>query len=362
LQRKIQDDLLELKMLNILLSGPGLMGTQHARLIRARPDCRLTAIVAPNTKQNADFAESVGAAIYPEIEEALQRHQIDGAIVSSPNEFHYSQATACINYSVPAIIEKPITDNVTQALQLAETSERRGVPLMVGHHRAYSPLLPAADSFLQSQAFGKLVALTGTALFYKPAGYFADGPWRTRAGGGPILINLIHEIGLMRHFAGEIISVSAFASHDTRNFEVEDSVAISLRFENGAVGTFLLSDTAASSKSWEMTSGENPVYPYYPKDNCWHFAGTHGSLDFPSMKAWTYKNSEERSWRVPFDTSEISYKRLDPLKLQLDHFLDVLQGNASPRVSARDGYRNLLAATAIQRSIQTEKIIFLSEI
>lgn len=339
--------------LRVLLSGPGLIGRKHVELIQAHKDCELVGIVGPVTSENEEFAASKNVDLYPEFADAIGSGGVDASIISSPNGFHYEQAIACVALGIPTLVEKPLTDNIEDAARLVEQSELSGVPVLVGHHRTYSSLLDVALEFLRSDCFGRMVALQGSALFYKPETYFQDGPWRTKLGGGPILINLIHEIGLMRQFAGEIISVQALASHHIRKFEVEDTVSIAFRFKEGALGTFILSDAAASSKSWEMTSGENPTYPHFPDENCYHFAGTNGSLDFPSMKAKSYRRDVTPSWWNKFVEHSLAIERKDPLFLQLEHFVDVVRNGAAPRVSARDGYLNMLVIEAIRRSIET---------
>jgi predicted dehydrogenase len=343
--------------LNVLLSGPGLMGKQHAKLLLSHTDCRLAAIVGPLSPCNEATALMCGAKFYSDFDEALRSERFDAAIVSSPNQFHFDQAAACIRSGIPVLVEKPITDRVDDARRLVCLSEDSQVPVLVGHHRTYSPLLAVAERFLRSPRFGRPVAMQGAALFHKPATYFKEGPWRAKAGGGPILINLIHEIGLVRFFFGEIRSVFAIAARNIRDFEVEDTVAITFTFPNGALGTFLLSDTAASSKSWEMTAGENPAYPHFPAENCYHFAGTNGSLDFPSMEVRYYSKGSEPSWWRPFERTQIGVTRCNPLERQLDHLVDVARGRAAPRVSARDGYLNMLVVQAIGRSIATERAV-----
>jgi hypothetical protein len=76
---------------------------------------------------------------------------------------------------------------------------------------------------------------------------------------------------------------------------VEDTVAIDLRFENGALGSFLLSDTAASPKSWEQSSQENEAYPTYADEDAYLVMGTHGSLAVPTMRLRRYPRKEDRS-------------------------------------------------------------------
>jgi predicted dehydrogenase len=343
--------------LNVLLSGPGLMGKQHAKLIKAHPDCKLSAIVAPSSECNKQVARTNGATFYSSLEEALRLEHFDAAIISSPNEFHFAQASACVRAGIPVLVEKPITDDVADAHRLVRLAESSKVPVLVGHHRTYNPLLAAAERFLRSPMFGRPVALQGSALFYKPGSYFKEGPWRAVLGGGPILINLIHEIGLMRFFFGEIRRVFAVAGRDVRNLEVEDTVAISLAFANGALGTFLLSDAAASSKSWEMTTGENSAYPHFPTEDCYHFAGTNGSLDFPSLEARYYAAGSEPSWWHRFEKSKIPLAQGDPLTLQMNHLVEVVRGQATPRVSVRDGYLNMLVARAITQSVATERAV-----
>lgn len=346
----------------IAVAGPGLIGRKHVQLIHENPNCCLSAIIAPNTPDNEEFCATNNVTLYADFDSAFASEKIDAAIISSPNEFHYEQVLACIARGIPTLVEKPLTSSVSEADRLVEKIDKTKTPVLVGHHRTYSTLIDPALDFLRSSSFGDLVALQGSALFRKPESYFLDGPWRKEIGGGPILINLIHEIGLMRLFAGEIVAVQALASHDIRQFSVEDTVSIALKFAGGALGSFILSDTAASSKSWEMTSGENPSYPHYSDENCYHFTGTNGSLDFPSMRAKSYRSDVTPSWWNSFDEHSIQFERKDPLMLQLEHFLDVVRHDVEPRVSARDGYMNMLVVEAIQRSIQTGSAVRLENI
>src|SRR6185369_5180836 len=164
-------------------------------------------------------------------------------------------------------------------------------------------------------------------------GYY-DGAssWRREPGGGPILLNMIHEVGNLRSMCGEIIAVQAFTSNATRNFAVEDTAAITLSFASGALGTFMLSDTAASDRSWEHTSGEDPRYAkaHTDEDDCYVVAGTFGSLAIPTMRLQRYPTVADQSWHKALVKSTIELDRIDPLGRQIAHFVDVIRGNAKP--------------------------------
>ncbi|MBU2759070.1 Gfo/Idh/MocA family protein [Acidithiobacillus sulfurivorans] len=343
--------------IRILLVGCGLGGRKHLELLAYSTRSILAAVVAPLRDSNLACASEMNVPLFASMEEALDRVEIDAAIIASPNNFHAEQTMLCINKGVPVLVEKPLTTDLWSAAAICRESKTRNVPVLVGHHRAYNPLLLAAKEFMNSEKFGEFVAMQGSALFRKPEHYFKEGPWRTRIGGGPILINLIHEIGVIRFLCGPISAVSVLASNARRRFDVEDTAAISIRFNNGALGTFVLSDIAASNRSWELATGENPAYPHSSDATCYHFAGTKGSLDFPTLQARFYESNDTASWWNPFMTEVLSSTPFDPLKRQLAHFEDVVTKKTEPLVPATIGFENMQVLEAIQQAILTGETI-----
>lgn len=341
----------------LVVVGPGLMGSKHIELILRSPRCELAAIVTPEREVFNDVGERLNVPLFHDLEACLASVAPSGVVISSPNEFHYDQACLCVERDIPVLIEKPITSSYDDAVRLVDLVARRNAKVIVGHHRAHSPLIATAKAVIEEGRLGRLVAIQGSAIFYKPPEYFEAGPWRREPGGGPILINLIHEIGIMRTLCGEISAVQAIASNTLRGFAVEDTVAINLQFRNGALGTFVLSDTGASPRSWEQTSRENPVYPTYPDEDCYSITGTLGSLDFPTLRLKSYPAPQAPSWHVPFAEEVIPVVREDPLERQLDNFLDVIVGVADPVVTAFDGAQNVRVADAIRRAAETRSLI-----
>jgi predicted dehydrogenase len=214
-----------------------------------------------------------------------------------------------------------------------------------------------ARQVVESGQLGRLVSVMGSATFMKPDHYFDDGPWRREKGGGPILINMIHEVHNLRMLCGEVVAVQAFQSNAVRGFDVEDTVAINLRFANGVLGSFMLSDTAACPRSWEQTSQENKSYASYDDEDCYVLAGTNGSLSVPTMRLKTYPRPEDRSWWKPFEVGTVGMVRDDPLKHQIEHFGAVVRGETAPLVTARDGLQNLKVTEAIAEAAASGRVV-----
>ena len=327
-----------------------MIGLAHIDVTQKSPTCALSAIVDPAPATKA-IAAKAGVPLYKSLDELFEKNRPDGVILATPNQLHLEQSLKCMAAGVAQLLEKPITPTVREAETLVKEADKTAAKVLIGHHRAHSPIMARAKELIDEGRLGQLVAVMGSAVFFKPDQYFADGPWRREAGGGPILINMIHEVDDLRAMCGEIVEVQALVSNAIRGFPVEDTVALNLRFANGALGTFLLSDTAATARSWEQTSGENSSYASYPDEDCYVIAGVSGSLAVPSMRLKVYAG--ERSWWKPFETSVVEVQRTDPLSRQLEHFCAVVRGEATPLVSARDALQTLRVTLAIDESART---------
>jgi predicted dehydrogenase len=340
----------------IAVAGAGYIGLAHMDVTRASPTCTLAAVVDP-APAAVEIAAKAGVPLYKSLGELFAKNRPDGVILATPNQLHVEHALACIAAGVPCLLEKPIAPTVREAETLVKEVDRVGAKVLIGHHRAHSPIMARAKQLIDEGRLGQLVAVMGSAVFYKPDEYFQDAPWRKQIGAGPILLNMIHEVHNLRMLCGDIVAVQAIASHAVRGFPVEDTVAINLRFANGALGSFLLSDTAACARSWEQTSQENKAYATYPDEDCYVIAGTFGSLSIPTMRLKTYARAEDRSWWKPFQQSVAEMARDDPLAHQIEHFGLVVRGEAAPIVSARDGLQNLRITEAIAEAARSGSVV-----
>jgi len=322
--------------MRIAVVGAGQFGRKHIETVRNEPQCELVAVADP---------AYTGELAFSDYREMLDRAKPQGVIIATPNALHVPVGLACVERSVPVLVEKPIADTVAASNELVNAAQRRRVPLLVGHHRRYNPILEKAREIVQGGGIGRLTAVAALWLLQKPADYF-DVTWRREAGGGPLLINAIHDIDDLRFVCGEIDEVRAITSNSTRKFTVEDSAAIALRFASGAVGTLTVSDAVAAPWSWELTAGENSVYPRQDQ-SCYFFTGTEGALAVPEMTLFTY--GEKQGWYAPLAKRTLEVKREDPQVRQLRHFCRVIRGEEAPRIDGADATRTLAVIEAIRK-------------
>jgi len=173
-----------------------------------------------------------------------------------------------------------------------------------------------------------------------------------------VLINLIHEIDLLRHLGGEMASITGMVSNAVRSFPVEDTAGAVISFANQAVGTILCSDTGLSPWTIEQGTGESPMFPR-SGENSYRFIGTEGALELPNLKLWNARDPKAVGWDKPLSVTPLPVADTDPYVEQLRHFRRCIQEGEAPVVSAEDGARTLVATLAVGESGRTGRPVAL---
>ncbi|MEP1209820.1 MAG: Gfo/Idh/MocA family oxidoreductase [Rhizobiaceae bacterium] len=336
----------------LALIGAGVIGQRHLAAIAQVPDVELVAIADPSPASEK-LAGDLNAAHFADSVDLLEVCRPDGVIIATPTEHHLMPVIAALESGAHVLVEKPIMATLEECEQTIATANSADRHVLVGHHRRYYGLVNQARDLIRQGRLGQLVGVVGQWNVRKHADYYAPD-WRQKWQAGPILTNLIHDMDLLRYIAGDIVSISAETSNSVMGFEKEDAAAMVMRFENGALGTFLLSDQSHSPWSWEQATGENAAFPR-TGENPLRFMGTEGSLEFPNLKLWS--SDAEAEWRTPLSRADLSNSLEDAFVNQISHFHAVVQGRELPRITAQDATDTLKATLAVYQSAQSSSRI-----
>ena len=330
----------------IAVAGYGLIGKRQVDVLCRSSDTSVASIIEPNEAGRAEAAER-GIPVFATLQEMFDEDTPDGVVLATPTPLHVEQGLACINHRCPVLIEKPIAVSAADATTLTEAAKNADVPVLVGHHRRHNGIVQAAKQALANGKIGDIRSVQATCWFYKPDHYFDVAPWRKSKGAGPISVNLVHDIDLLRYFCGEVSTVKAVVAPSVRGFENEDLATTILTFESGAIATISVSDSIVAPWSWELTARENSVYPA-TNESCYLIGGTNGSLSLPDLRLWHHVS--EPDWWTPISATSLKFDDEDPLFVQMSHFARVVKRLEPPLVSSIEGMRSLEVVEAVAAS------------
>lgn len=323
-------------MKRILVAGGGLIGIRHLRAVQANPNCVLAGLADPDMSIQPDVPR------YAQMADVADT--VDGVIIATPTHLHTEHAKHAAERGWHMLIEKPVAGTLHDASDLEATLRTTRSRSLVGHHRRYHACVQQLKALIKEGRIGQVVTATLIWAMRKPDAYF-DGNWRA-AGGSPVMINLVHDIDLLRFCIGEITQTAALRGVPLRGSDRIESGAVALAFDNGATGTISFADTAPSPWGFEAATGENPNIGTTQQDMLW-IAGTNGAISFPSMTLWTGTEWGNAATRLPLTPAQNTQT---PLDAQLCHFIDVMNG-ADPMIDVADATRTLAIASEIETQL-----------
>ncbi len=340
-------------MSKVKLAVIGLnFGKTHARNIKTDSvDAELVA-VCDILEPLAAFAKELEVPFYTDYKEMFEKEHLDGIVIAVPPHVHAEVATFFLEHGVHTFVEKPITHSLEEADALIAASEKSGAKLLVGHQHRFDPGVMLTKQKIESGEIGQLIGFHVYGVYSKLKGYFKD-EWRNKreTGGGPLTSNGIHDIDRIRYICGDIESVTALMSNKYRGFEVEDTMAVSIKCKNGVVGTYYVSDCSYPTTEYTDTYffGDASV-----RFNCSSMYPTEGRHSFEEA---TMNDIHPAYYLRELDVNKKVLPGQNNHAVEMNHFSKVIQGLEEPMTTGEEGKKTLQTLLAILESAEKQMTV-----
>lgn len=275
--------------------------------------------------------------------ELLARPEIDVVCLCTPSGQHAEQAIAAAEAGKHVLVEKPMALSLAGAEAMLKACDRAGVKLGVVFQRRTEPLFKQIRAALQGGDLGDLTLGVVTMPYHRPQAYYDQADWRGtwRLDGGGVLMNQgIHIVDLLVWYMGDPVEVKAYAQTLQRDIEVEDTLAATLHFANGAMATLTATTTAS------------PGFPYRLE-----LYGTNGGIQVEGeiVNRWELADPGKATVERPATGRAASAGAgSDPRGIApTSHiaicrdFIEAIRQDRPPLIDGREGRRSLAAVLAI---------------
>jgi len=226
------------------LIGAGGISGAHLTALAKAPAAKVVAVADIKEETARDRAELAGgASVYTDFNKMLDGEKLDAVYLCTPTPVRREPLTAALERGLPVFCEKPAAQTVETAREVCDVIERTGGHVEVGYVLRHFKLVHRlrellADDEIATVSSWYACPMTLDYLRGKPPSmWFYD----KAISGGPIGDQATHTLDLVRHYAGDVVSVAACGTNKfcpkNKEYTIEDSYAVSMRLANGAVAS-----------------------------------------------------------------------------------------------------------------------------
>jgi len=315
-----------MKKLKIAVIGAGFWGRNHARVLSELPQAELVAVCDINGERSETVAKEYNAKPYTSSEDLYRKEQFDAVSICVWSTELFPKAMEALNAGKHVFVEKPMASRAAEAEKMLETAKSEGLHLTVGFIERFNPAVRRLKKSIEEGKIGEPVSATVKRV----------SKWPERIGDvGVVKDTAIHDIDLMRYiFEEDPISVYARAGR-LRHKRFEDYTQVMLAFPDGK-SAFLEANWLTPYKVRRLTvTGSEAII----------------TVDYITQELII---ETSRQTLIP------RYEWEEPLKIELQHFVDSVLKDNNPMVTGLDGVKALKIAEAILESAEKNSLVELN--
>jgi predicted dehydrogenase len=299
--------------LRVAVVGVGHLGQHHARLLAAIEGVELVGVVDTKPGRAQEIAAKYGTAPFTSAGDLAGR--VDAVSLATPTTTHVDLALPFIESGVPVLVEKPIASSLDDADRLLEAAERRGTMVAAGHTERFNPAVAAAMPLVADPRFIEIHRM---------------GTFPERSLDIDVIFDLmIHDLDLLlAAVRAEVVSIDAVGVNVLTPHA--DIVNARLRFASGCIANVTASrisrDRVRKARFFQRSA--------------------YVSIDYAAQEVDVYR-LVPADGRPRIEGGRLSVVNEEPLKKELEDFVDAVRSGRRPVVTGRDGRDALALATRV---------------
>jgi predicted dehydrogenase len=319
----------------VAVIGCGRMGRLHARVYSQMPSVKLVGVYDADADAARETAEEYGTTAADSIESLLPK--VKAVTIAVPTTYHLATARPFIERGIACLIEKPLAKNSVEAQQIVDLAEKHKAMVQVGHIERFNPAVRAMLELDIVPGFMEVTRISPLSFRSIDVGVVLD--------------MMIHDIDIVLQLArSEITSIDAVGVNVIG--DAEDICNARIRFANGCVANIASSRLSLKTeRKLRVFGSETYVSIDYQKR--YGIAIRRGkNVDtirdvVQKIKSGEIEDMSQVNYTELVDVQELAIDEVEPLRAELDAFIDAASTGKKPVVTAQDG----LAAVAVAERI-----------
>lgn len=328
-----------MKKIRVGVIGAGAMGMSHVRLYSSNNNVDLLAVCDKDEKVREKVSKEYPVKCYEDYK--LIEEELDAVSVCFPTKLHKEVALYFINKGVNVLIEKPIAADIDEAKELILAAKEKKVKLMVGHVERFNPVVMEIKKRIKEGELGRIFNIST----------FRFSPFPHRVIDVGVTIDLaVHDIDVVQ-FLNESKIIRAFAETSKKiHASNEDLLNGLLKFENGVTAS-INANWLTPRKIRELyVTGEKGIFvANYLTQELVFYNNKFTEDDFDYSKGVLSV--------IEGDKKEIPVENMEPLKFELEAFIDCIINDGKPMVSGEEALRNLEIASMLIEAAKKNKVV-----
>ena len=322
----------------VLLVGVGRWGENHLRAwlkLQAKGLCQFAGIYDSDPERIKVIQKEFSVRAFKSLDQGFSEALV--VDVAVPTQHHFAVTKAALLAGKDVLVEKPLTETVSQAKELESIIISSSSVFMVGHLFKYNPALDHVTRLISEGEIGKIRFLRGRFMGFR---------FKERDA-GILATTAIHFIYLSNHLMGREPQTVSAKVHYLLDKELDDVCSVRLDYGDDQ---FSLIDSDYFG----------PV-----KQRSFDIVGTQGIIQFDALTQ-DVTIHQKKHMRIGdrfevYDgtTTHFPTQFQEPLFLELSHFLDCVKERNNPRTGIDDGINILRIIEAAYQSSRSDKIVVL---